>query len=59
MAGELFRFFFCKDALDPVVGIELAGNNNWVRAVANSLRLPLKKRAVSPTPLPESDIYRA
>jgi hypothetical protein len=48
-----------KNDLDPIVGIGLAGNDNWIRAVANSLRLPLKKRAVSPTPLPESDICRA
>jgi hypothetical protein len=26
--------------LDPIVGIGLAGNDNWIRAVANSLRLP-------------------
>jgi hypothetical protein len=37
-----------------MVGIVLAGKNNWIRAVANSLRLPSKKRAVSPMPLPES-----
>ena len=48
-----------KNDWDPIVGIGLAGNDNWIRAVANSLRLPLKKRAVSPTPLPESDIRRA
>jgi hypothetical protein len=48
-----------KNDWDPIVGIGLAGNDNWIRAVANSLRLPLKKRAVSPTPLPESDICRA
>jgi hypothetical protein len=48
-----------KNDLDPIVGITLAGDDNWIRAVANSLRLPLKKWAVSPTPLPESDIFRA
>jgi hypothetical protein len=29
-----------KNDLDPVIGIELAGNDNRIRAVANSLRLP-------------------
>jgi hypothetical protein len=29
-----------------MVGIVLAGKNNWIRAVANSLRLPLNKWAV-------------
>jgi len=36
-----FNFFYKYD-LDPIVGIGLAGNDNWIRAVANSLRLPLK-----------------
>jgi hypothetical protein len=42
-----------------MVGIALAGDDNRIRAVANSLRLPLKKWAVSPMPPPESDICRA
>jgi hypothetical protein len=29
-----------KNDLEPFVGIGLAGNDNWIRAVANSLRLP-------------------
>ena len=29
-----------KNDLDPMVGIALAGDDNRIRAVANSLRLP-------------------
>jgi hypothetical protein len=32
-----------KNDLNPMVGITLAGDDNWIRAVANSLRLPLTK----------------
>ena len=32
-----------KNDFDPIVGIALAGDDNRIRAVANSLRLPLTK----------------
>jgi len=40
MMAQFPDTFLCKYNLEPIVGIALAGDDNWIRAVANSLRLP-------------------